>query len=209
MEPSSQVLVVVPAYNAESCIETTIRSVIDQSHSLWTLVVVDDGSTDRTAEIAAAFSQQDSRVQVLRLPKNSGRPSVPRNRGLEHAIASGISFDYLAFLDSDDSWLPDKLRLDLDHFRDSPSVEMVHANGILILRNGTITRKKLRRIRTVTGLLLFNHITCSSVILRKSLALERRPLFDEDPFLKAVEDTELWYRLLADKVSCGVVESYQ
>ncbi|MFH1263284.1 MAG: glycosyltransferase family A protein [Pseudomonadota bacterium] len=202
-------MVLIPAFNSALHLETTLRSLQEQTHSFWTAVIIDDGSTDRTAELVETFSERDVRLRLLRLPDNSGRPSVPRNRGLEHAIASGIPFDFVAFLDADDYWLPDKLKIDLQYFEQHPSVELLCNNGVLILNNDLITKLRLKRIRSLTPFLVFHDIYCSSVILRKSVVLKHLPLFDEDPRLKAVEDTELWYRLLADHVLFDAVPSYQ
>jgi teichuronic acid biosynthesis glycosyltransferase TuaG len=204
-----RVLILIPAYNSASYIEDTLRSLQNQAHSLWVAVVVDDGSTDRTADIVETFARGDSRVQLVRLSENSGRPAVPRNKGLDYAIRSGIQFDFVSFLDADDYWLPDKLKIDLEFLRQHPDLELLCNNGVLILKNGSITRKRLRRIRGIARFHFFHHIYCSTVIIRKSVALKYQPLFDEDPNLKAMEDSELWYRLLADKVPCDAVESFQ
>lgn len=95
------VSVIIPAYNASKFIGETIQSVIDQTHKNWELIIVDDGSTDSTAEKINAFSS-DPRIKSVR--QNNAGVSTARNHGLE--LAKG---DFIAFLDADDVWLPNNL----------------------------------------------------------------------------------------------------
>ena len=103
---SDLVSVVVPAFNAEATIDETLRSVRAQTHFNLEILVVDDGSNDRTAEIAAAHALIDNRVRLIRQP-NAGVASA-RNRGVSEAGA-----DLLAFVDADDLWGPDKIHKQL------------------------------------------------------------------------------------------------
>ncbi|GAB4352972.1 MAG: glycosyltransferase family 2 protein [Kiloniellaceae bacterium] len=98
-----QVSVITAAFNAEAFIAETIASVQAQSLSDWEMLVADDASSDRTAEIVAAIAAADPRVRLIRLEKNGG---VARARNAALAAARGR---YIAFLDSDDLWLPQKL----------------------------------------------------------------------------------------------------
>lgn len=99
----STVSIITPLYNCSNYLEKTIRSVLMQTHVDWELILVDDFSPDNSAEIAEQFSKKDSRIRVIRLSKNSGA-AVARNTAIEAAQGR-----YLAFLDSDDQWLPHKL----------------------------------------------------------------------------------------------------
>ncbi len=94
--------IVVPAYNRADLIGETVSSILAQSYLRWELVVVDDGSTDGTAEAVARAGRGDSRVRCVR-QANSER-AVARNRGIREARG-----EWVAFLDSDDLWLPTKL----------------------------------------------------------------------------------------------------
>lgn len=111
------VSVVIPLFNRRRYIVGTIESVLAQRHRDVEVLVVDDGSTDGSADLVA--STFGERVRLVRLPQNVGR-SAARNLGWE--MARG---ELVAFLDSDDLWLPDKLSRQVDHFRD-PSVVLVH-----------------------------------------------------------------------------------
>lgn len=97
------VSIIMPAYNCEEFIEETINSVQNQSYGNWELIVVDDASTDKTGEIIKEISMNDNRVIYIKFSENKGA-ALARNKAIE--VASG---EYLAFLDSDDLWLPEKL----------------------------------------------------------------------------------------------------
>jgi len=98
------VSVVIPSYNVESCIERAIRSALDQSLQPTEIIVVDDGSTDATSELVSGLAERESRIKLLRQPQNAG-PAAARNRGIGSAIG-----DWIAILDADDAFLPDRLR---------------------------------------------------------------------------------------------------
>lgn len=117
--------VVIPAYNAERYIGEAIESVLAQTYSPLELIVVDDGSADRTAELAGAYPEATVIVQ-----ENSG-PSAARNRGA--ATASG---EFLTFHDSDDAMTPDKLAVQVGYLRDNPSAGCVLAGQELIVEPG-------------------------------------------------------------------------
>ena len=95
------VSIVMPSYNAEKFVSETIESVLRQTYTNWELIIVDDCSKDNTAEVVANF--QDARIRFMRNEKNSGA-AVSRNRALREAKGK-----WIAFLDSDDLWEPEKL----------------------------------------------------------------------------------------------------
>lgn len=107
------VSIITPAYRAAAFVDATIRSVRDQSFTNWELIVADDSSPDATREVVAAQAASDPRVRLLALPQNGG-PARARNAALE--AASGR---WIAFLDSDDLWLPQKLERQLQFHRES------------------------------------------------------------------------------------------
>jgi len=97
------VSVIMPAYNCADFIGTTLDSVIAQTYKNWEVIVVDDCSTDHTEEVVRSYLELHPRIRYCRLEKNSG-PAVARNKAVN--MAEG---QYLAFLDSDDVWFPEKL----------------------------------------------------------------------------------------------------
>ncbi|MBO0349486.1 glycosyltransferase [Phormidium pseudopriestleyi FRX01] len=110
--------VIIPAYNAENTIKDTINSVLQQTFSDLELIVINDGSTDTTLEIIS--HSPDPRIQVFSYP-NSGA-STSRNRGF--AQASG---EYIAFLDADDLWTPDKLEAQLTALKTHPQADIAYS----------------------------------------------------------------------------------
>src|SRR5690606_15080945 len=100
--------IITPVYNSEKFLEAAILSVQNQTYSNWELILVDDASTDNSESIAREFFTEDSRIIYEKLPVNGG-PAVSRNRAIE--LAKG---QYIAFLDSDDFWAPDKLEIQLE-----------------------------------------------------------------------------------------------
>ena len=110
---SPLVSIITPNYNCARFIAQTIESVLAQTYTNWEMLIVDDCSTDGSYEIAQEYAQKDSRIKVLRNEKNSGA-AVSRNRAIE--ASSG---EYVAFLDSDDLWLPEKLERQLKFMQEN------------------------------------------------------------------------------------------
>lgn len=103
----SVVSIVTAAYNAERYLPATIDSALDQSYRDWEMLVVDDCSTDGTRKLVAQYAARDPRIRLIEQPRNSG-PARARQAALEAARGR-----YVAFLDSDDRWLPQKLERQL------------------------------------------------------------------------------------------------
>jgi teichuronic acid biosynthesis glycosyltransferase TuaG len=109
------VTVITPAYNAENIITEAIASVISQTYHRWEMLIVDDCSSDRTAEIVSCATVTDSRVHLIRCQTNGG-PAMARNIALAQAKGR-----WIAFLDSDDIWLPTKLEDTLSYAKEHGS----------------------------------------------------------------------------------------
>ncbi len=105
--------IITAAYNSAGTIEKTIKSVINQTEPSWELIVIDDGSTDTTASLVKKLSQKDKRIRFLQNECNRGVAET-RNRGLKEARGS-----YIAFLDSDDWWQPEKLQKQIAFMREN------------------------------------------------------------------------------------------
>jgi glycosyltransferase involved in cell wall biosynthesis len=198
MNPS--VSVIIPAYNAEKYIEESIESVFAQSYQDFEIIVIDDGSTDRTPEVLDRFGEK---LRVVR-GRNRG-PSGARNIGI--SVSRG---KYVAFLDSDDLWTPDKLAVQVAFLERHSDIGMVFADMLKFNARGVIVNSYLKNVHKIrdcydmllksqsgldnaTELLLqCNLIPTGSVLVRKD-CLERAGLFDEN--LKTVEDLDLWLRL--------------
>jgi teichuronic acid biosynthesis glycosyltransferase TuaG len=185
-----EVSVVMPAYNAQRYIAATLQSVLDQTYRRFELLVVDDCSTDATREVVAGFSERDARVRLIRLPRNRGAPAGPRNVGVAEARGK-----WVAFLDADDIWHPQKLEIQLAVLERTGakfcSSRMVDFEDESQLRFTPVTQPALERIGFFKQLVKFRTPT-SSVVLSRDLI--RRHSFNEDPTFKAREDLDCWLR---------------
>lgn len=201
-----RVSVVMPLYNAEEYVEAAVRSVLASDLAAFELLVMDDGSKDRSADIVAAID--DPRIVLVRMPA-SGGPSHPRNVAIARARAP-----YIAFLDSDDLLCPDTLSTSANALEANPSAglsfsdyESIDAQGVQIqssVHADYPTLRGLTRTRVADGwelisqpdfaraLLHENFINTSGVMVRRELLNAVGP-FDES--LVYSEDRDLWFRL--------------
>jgi glycosyltransferase involved in cell wall biosynthesis len=123
------VTVVVPSFNRASTIEAALRSIQRQTCALWEAVVVDDGSVDDGADRVARLASEDSRIRLIRHGHNRGAQAA-RNTGIYAARTK-----WIAFLDSDDEWMPESLELRLDAARRS-RLHVIHTGAYVIRENG-------------------------------------------------------------------------
>lgn len=190
MIQSVKISIVMPAYNAAEYITPTIRSVLGQTHKNWELIVVDDCSTDATAELVESFASQDARVRLIRLDRNHGAPAGPRNIGVREAVG-----EWVAFLDADDVWHPQKLECQLRVLELTGSkfcsTQMVDFSDLDALTFRPITSYTVEEISLLKQLIKFRTPT-SSVLAHRDL-IHRHP-FNEDPRFKAREDLDCWLR---------------
>jgi len=105
------VSIITPSYNSEKFISETIKSVLNQTYDNWEMIIVDDCSSDNSNEIIKEYSKKDGRIKLIKLEKNSG-PAVARNRAIKEAKGR-----YIAFLDSDDLWMPNKLEKQVEFMK--------------------------------------------------------------------------------------------
>ncbi len=179
--------VIVPSHNRRDLLKRALKSVSAQTLPADEVIVVDDGSTDQThAMVRNEFPQVTYQYQ-----ENSG-VSNARNRGIGQSRG-----EWLAFLDSDDEWLPDKLEKQMTALLDQPQLKICHTEEIWI-RNGR--RVNAKRKHTKQGGWIFRHclplcaMSPSSIIIHRSI-FEHVGLFDES--LPACEDYDLWLRITA------------
>lgn len=120
MNDEKLVSIVMPAYNAEKYIEESIKSVLYQTYSNWELIIVNDCSLDNTYEIAKKYQEKDSRIKLYSLFKNQGVANA-RNIAINNAKGK-----YIAFLDSDDIWLPEKLNNQIKFMEENKCIFTFH-----------------------------------------------------------------------------------
>lgn len=107
MKDYGLVSIITPTYNSENFIDETIKSILSQTYNNWELIITDDCSTDNTFDVVSKYAQEDNRIKIYKLNKNSGA-GVARNNSIKEAKGR-----FLAFCDSDDCWLPEKLEKQL------------------------------------------------------------------------------------------------
>ena len=179
--------IVIPAYNAEKNILETLSSVQNQTFSDWEAIVSDDGSTDRTIEIVKGMN--DPRIQVFAYP-NAG-VAVARNRGLIKATG-----DYIAFLDADDLWTPDKLELQLKALQDHPEAGVAYSWNYYQYENPADSYADTSQRfegNVYADLLIKNFLQNGSNPLVRKEAVASVGLFD--PTIKSCEDWDYYIRL--------------
>ena len=181
------VSIIIPTYNREKLIDKTIYSIINQTYQNIEIIVVDDCSKDKTIDIVNGI--KDSRIVYKVLDKNQGAPAA-RNIGIQ--IATG---DYIAFLDSDDRWEPNKLELQLNLIKSKPNVGVVYTGIKVIDETSKTENVKTPNIRgqILQKLLIRNCVgSTSSVLIDKELLLKVNGF---DLTLKSCQDWDLWIRL--------------
>jgi glycosyltransferase involved in cell wall biosynthesis len=190
------VSVIIPTHNRAALVAEALASVKAQTYRDFEIVVVDDGGTDGTAAALAEWRE----VKVLRHPHRRG-VSAARNSGI--AAARG---QWLAFLDSDDFWLPDKLARQMDYLTTRPQVRLCQTDETWV-RRGVRVNKPLSH-RKVAGRIFLSSL--ERCMISPSAAVVHRRLFQDhgafDETLPAAEDYDLWLRLTW-RYEVGLVEA--
>ena len=180
------VSVIIPAYNAGQFIREALDSALAQTWQDTEIIVVDDGSPQLAAWVTLVYPGR-----VTYVWKTNGGPASARNAGIRRSRG-----EFLAFLDADDVWEPDKLATQLAAFQQHPEAGMVYAAVRKIDEAGRpVASAPVRRPsgRIAAELFMGNVIPTSTVVIRRK-CLEAVGLFDESPELISVEDYDLWLR---------------
>ena len=183
------VSVIIPTWNRAAAVVAAVGDVLGQTESDLEVLVCDDGSTDESRERVQAITEP--RLFWIDGPR-SGCPAAPRNRGIR--MARG---EWIAFLDSDDRWLPSKLARQLE-VANAAGVGAVSSNATRLRDgkpSGTVVDHPRPLIRTA-DLLSWNPVVCSSMVVRADV-LARCGGFPEDRAHLAIEDHALWLRVAA------------
>lgn len=184
-----QISVIIPTYNRANTLPRALDSVLAQSRPANEIIVIDDGSSDETCSLI-----QSDYPQVVYLHQPNAGVSAARNLGIKQAKG-----DWIALLDSDDEWLPEKLEQQADAINAEPEYQLCHCDEIWI-RNGK--RVNPMKKHSKSGGWIFDRclplcaISPSASIIKKSL-LEALGLFDES--LPACEDYDLWLKVCSQQ----------
>jgi glycosyltransferase involved in cell wall biosynthesis len=196
-----KISVIVPVYKVEKYVATTIQSVLKQTYKNFELLLIDDGSPDRSVEICQQFT--DPRIKIIR--QQNGGVAAARNTGIREAQG-----EYIAFLDADDLWLPQKLEQHINHLENSPEIGVSFSRSAFIDSLGKpLGIYQLSKLKNITPL----DILCRTPIGNGSTAVMRREVleairfqanrdevmedcyFDIDRQLHPSEDVECWLRI--------------
>jgi len=182
-----KVSVIIPTYNRARLLAEAINSVINQTFQDFEIIVADGSSTDNTKEVALGFG---SKVKYFN-EEHTGLPASGRNLGLRNA-----SGDLIAFLDSDDAWLPEKLEKQVQYLQTRPQYHIVYSNAWMVDSAGK--RKHLfvkpgmfKDGNIFRDLIKLNFVTILTVLMRKEV-FQKIGFFREDP--SVLEDYEYWLR---------------
>lgn len=182
------VSVIIPTYNRKKLISESIQSVLDQTFQDFEIIVVDDGSTDGTAEVIKLFPTEKLKYVYQ---KNSGRSNA-RNHALR--LAKGR---YVAFLDSDDLYLPGKLELQVGYMEEHSEVSMIYTSAYCMDENGNLINHHYDA--KVSGWIYKYIAFFVPVTITLPTVMIRREVFDKvggfDEKMERFEDTDMWRRI--------------
>ena len=182
--------IVIPTFNRADLIPKAIQSVLDQTYQNWELIIVDNFSDDGTKEVVDSF--RDSRISMLLIPR-TGSVAASRNFGVRHSKG-----EWIAFLDSDDWWFPEKLSSVREAIQSDPDLiyhDLQIASGPDDAKFHRKTKsRKLKDPIFLDLLLNGNDIALSSVTVRKSIYMKVNGM-NESPIFYAIEDYETWLRI--------------
>ena len=183
----SKVSIITPAYNASAFLKKTILSVQSQTFTDWEMIIVDDCSNDNTYELACSLANEDNRIRVIKHKKNSG-VAVARNTALDVAIG-----DYIAFLDSDDLWLPDKLKKQLA-FMEKNNYVLTYTSYQKFLSDTEERGKIIRAPSKMTANAIYGNtsIGCLTVMVNRKMSGAFHM-----PLITHTEDNCTWQEILS------------
>jgi glycosyltransferase involved in cell wall biosynthesis len=191
-DQSPLVSIVMPTFNSSRTVTRALKSVLSQTYQHFEIIIADDASTDETKRCVEAIA--DARMTFLESAEKSNQgPAATRNRALARANGK-----YVAFLDSDDEWLPEKLDKQVCFLESRPRCSLVVANAYDISPDGEIVEAEFESTPAVSGpdawrtLLKYSFIETSSVMTPLNLV---REVGGFDPKLLVSQDQDLWIRL--------------
>jgi glycosyltransferase involved in cell wall biosynthesis len=181
------VSVIIPAYNSALSLGAAIQSVLDQSYSEFEILVIDDGSTDDTEGVARSFG---NRVSYFR--QENGGAGAARNQGIARSQGK-----YVAFLDSDDVWLPTKLAEQIPMLDRDAEIGLVYTDWAVVPEQGEPEPSVLSKLPAASGYVFEQLVQCGFILTSGTVV--RRSCLDEigdfDEHLSIAQDYDLWLRI--------------
>lgn len=183
-----KITIIIPTFNRGDLISDTIKSVINQSHQLWELIIVDDGSKDDTEAIVRNFSLFDSRIIYAQRPYNMLKgANACRNYGLK--ISTG---DYIKWLDSDDVLEKDCLQLQLAEIRESKSNVNICNAQFFESENGKVNLIDRLWSKKLISENITNDLVLGDLKWQTACGLWKKSIFDNNPFDERIQNSQEW-----------------
>lgn len=210
-----KVSIIIAVYNGELYIEEAINSILRQTECDFELIIVNDGSIDKTLEIINIIARTDKRIIIIS-QENSGSPAIPRNKGI--SVAKG---EYICFLDADDLYAPEKIKKQLELLEKYQTINLVfHEVGLIDCHGKSLYNDYLQSVEFITksekfilkregNIYFYNKyfycfistqitaLLMNSVMVRRELLLKQSIWFEEE--FRIGEDIDLWFRLVKNK----------
>lgn len=186
---NEMISIIVPVYKAEKFIMATMECVRAQTYSDWELILVEDGGSDKTADLINAYIEkyQETRIRLIRQPDNTGAARA-RNKGLQESRGR-----YIAYLDADDLWMPEKLEHELRFLKEKDAA-FVFTGYEFADENGVGTGKIVRVPETLNYKQALSNTTIfTTTVMFDTEKISKDML--EMPIIKS-EDTALWWKVL-------------
>lgn len=183
------VSVIMPAYNVEDTIERAVKSVVSQSYTNWELLIGNDSSSDSTLKVIYSLAKHEARIRVYSNEENMGVS------GTRNLLVDNSEGEFIAFLDADDEWYPEKLKIQISQMVSeglSFTCGAYHSD-----KDSILTKVTPRKLINYGELLFYNDIPLLTVVVRKSIMQQFRPL--------GHEDYDLWLRILKCNHICHSV----
>jgi len=195
------VSVIIPAYNAAQFIDEALESALKQTFQEFEIIVIDDGSKDRTKEIVQCYIQKFP-DKIKYFYQQNGGVGKARNNGIREAQG-----EYIAFLDADDQWFPEKLELQMTYFEKNPNIDFLYSNAVIVDENSNDLNRlyvkkhefKISFERMLRSLIHRDFIPVSSIMTKRAVLKE---LGGYDETLKFSENYHLILRI-AEKFKMG------
>ena len=157
------VSIITPVYNIQDYLESTIKSVVDQTYQNWEFILIDDKSGDSSGNIIRDWEIKDKRIKGVFLNENVGA-GIARNKGIENSCG-----EFIAFLDSDDIWCSNKLNIQVKFLLENQEIDFIYSWYTLIDLYGNTTSSYITPRKISYNLLKYNnYILTSSVMYRKN-----------------------------------------
>lgn len=186
MSHNNKVSIIMPSYNSSKFVGESIQSVLDQTYTDWELLITDDCSKDNSVEVINGYVAKDNRIKLFPLEKNVGAASA-RNVSISNATGK-----YIAFLDSDDLWLPNKLERQLKFMQEN-NCALSMSDYNVIAEDGSDLNKKI----SVPESINYSQYLRNTIIGCLTVIVDREKVGNfEMPIIKSSHDMALWLLLM-------------